>query len=281
MLTQEVCSLKLYKKLAALMLSAVAVASIATTTAFAEPGDTPDDPQSSVDTPAEDPVQSTPEEIPPAEPIEPVEPAPPVDSTPDYNENNGNNNNSYDDTNTGNNNYYQDNQPIYNYYDNSRVTSVVDRDNDYYQPGTMDEDSSQPVLDNKLYNADLSKDSQEMNADDWNIALNLDEGSGGSDFNFIKNNDSTEDSVLYQLMLFGGVLLITVSIFGVILVIVLTVRTSKRNKALIAKAERNQTVDISAFETPTEPAQSDAKADEGEINLDSDNLDLSKYDKYL
>ena len=279
--------MKLYKKLAALMLSAVAVATIATTTAFAEPGDNVNDPQTSVDTPADNPAQSTPEENPP---VESVEPAPPADITSDVNENNGSNNTN---TNTGNNNYYQNNQSVYNNYDNSRVTSVVDRDNDYYQPGTMDSDSSQPLIDNKLYNASLANDSQEMNADDWNLALKLDEGSGGSDFNFIKNNDSSEDSVLYQLMLFGGVLLITISIFGVILVIVLTVRTSKHNKLLIAKASREQIVDISEFETLLKPARNDAntheiesaKTDNGAsediIDLDSDRLDLSKYDKYL
>lgn len=279
--------MKLYKKLAALMLSAVAVATIATTTAFAEPGDNVNDPQTSVDTPADNPAQSTPEENPP---VESVEPAPPADITSDVNENNGSNNTN---TNTGNNNYYQNNQSVYNNYDNSRVTSVVDRDNDYYQPGTMDSDSSQPLIDNKLYNASLANDSQEMNADDWNLALKLDEGSGGSDFNFIKNNDSSEDSVLYQLMLFGGVLLITISIFGVILVIVLTVRTSKHNKLLIAKASREQIVDISEFETLLKPARNDANALEIEsaktdngasediIDLDSDRLDLSKYDKYL
>lgn len=279
--------MKLYKKLAALMLSAVAVATIATTTAFAEPGDNVNDPQTSVDTPADNPAQSTPEENPP---VESVEPTPPADITSDVNENNGSNNTN---TNTGNNNYYQNNQSVYNNYDNSRVTSVVDRDNDYYQPGTMDSDSSQPLIDNKLYNASLANDSQEMNADDWNLALKLDEGSGGSDFNFIKNNDSSEDSVLYQLMLFGGVLLITISIFGVILVIVLTVRTSKHNKLLIAKASREQIVDISEFETLLKPARNDANALEIEsaktdngasediIDLDSDRLDLSKYDKYL
>lgn len=279
--------MKLYKKLAALMLSAIAVATIATTTAFAEPGDNVNDPQTSVDTPADNPAQSTPEENPP---VESVEPAPPADITSDVNENNGSNNTN---TNTGNNNYYQNNQSVYNNYDNSRVTSVVDRDNDYYQPGTMDSDSSQPLIDNKLYNASLANDSQEMNADDWNLALKLDEGSGGSDFNFIKNNDSSEDSVLYQLMLFGGVLLITISIFGVILVIVLTVRTSKHNKLLIAKASREQIVDISEFETLLKPARNDANALEIEsaktdngasediIDLDSDRLDLSKYDKYL
>lgn len=279
--------MKLYKKLAALMLSAIAVATIATTTAFAEPGDNVNDPQTSVDTPADNPAQSTPEENPP---VESVEPAPPADITSDVNENNGSNNTN---TNTGNNNYYQNNQSVYNNYDNSRVTSVVDRDNDYYQPGTMDSDSSQPLIDNKLYNASLANDSQEMNADDWDLALKLDEGSGGSDFNFIKNNDSSEDSVLYQLMLFGGVLLITISIFGVILVIVLTVRTSKHNKLLIAKASREQIVDISEFETLLKPARNDANALEIEsaktdngasediIDLDSDRLDLSKYDKYL
>lgn len=279
--------MKLYKKLAALMLSAVAVATIATTTAFAEPGDNVNDPQTSVDTPADNPAQSTPEENPPVESVEPTLPA---DITSDVNENNGSNNTN---TNTGNNNYYQNNQSVYNNYDNSRVTSVVDRDNDYYQPGTMDSDSSQPLIDNKLYNASLANDSQEMNADDWNLALKLDEGSGGSDFNFIKNNDSSEDSVLYQLMLFGGVLLITISIFGVILVIVLTVRTSKHNKLLIAKASREQIVDISEFETLLKPARNDANALEIEsaktdngasediIDLDSDRLDLSKYDKYL
>ena len=279
--------MKLYKKLAALMLSAVAVATIATTTAFAEPGDNVNDPQTSVDTPADNPAQSTPEENPPVESVEPTLPA---DITSDVNENNGSNNTN---TNTGNNNYYQNNQSVYNNYDNSRVTSVVDRDNDYYQPGTMDSDSSQPLIDNKLYNASLANDSQEMNAYDWNLALKLDEGSGGSDFNFIKNNDSSEDSVLYQLMLFGGVLLITISIFGVILVIVLTVRTSKHNKLLIAKASREQIVDISEFETLLKPARNDANALEIEsaktdngasediIDLDSDRLDLSKYDKYL
>ena len=279
--------MKLYKKLAALMLSAIAVATIATTTAFAEPGDNVNDPQTSVDTPADNPAQSTPEENPPVESVEPTLPA---DITSDVNENNGSNNTN---TNTGNNNYYQNNQSVYNNYDNSRVTSVVDRDNDYYQPGTMDSDSSQPLIDNKLYNASLANDSQEMNADDWNLALKLDEGSGGSDFNFIKNNDSSEDSVLYQLMLFGGVLLITISIFGVILVIVLTVRTSKHNKLLIAKASREQIVDISEFETLLKPARNDANALEIEsaktdngasediIDLDSDRLDLSKYDKYL
>lgn len=269
------------------MLSAVAVATIATTTAFAEPGDNVSDPQTSVDTPSDNPAQSTPEDN---SSTVSVEPTSPPDITSDVNSNNVSSNTN---TNTGNNNYYQNNQSVNNNYDNSRVTSVVDRDNDYYQPGTMDSDSSQPVVDNKLYNTSLANDSQEMNADDWDLALKLDEGSGGSDFNFIKNNDSSEDSVLYQLMLFGGVLLITISIFGVILVIILTVRTSKRNKLLIAKASREQTVDISAFEaffktdsndanvSETESADSKAEVSEDAIDLDADKLDLSKYDKYL
>ncbi|MGN0498793.1 MAG: hypothetical protein ACI4F6_07010 [Acutalibacteraceae bacterium] len=273
--------MKFHKKLATLLLSLVALASVTTTTVFADPGDTAaDDPQTSVDTPSvEQPGDSTGDN----QPEEPAEPAPPAQDTPstgsnEPDTNNGNTNNG--NTNNGYNNY--DSQPSYGndtYYDSySRSPSVVDRDNEYYQPGTMGEDSTQPVVDNKLYTASLSGDSTEMNADDWNIALDLDETGGGSDFNFIKNNDSTDDSVLYQLMLFGGVLLITISIFGVILVIVMTIRTSKRNKALIAKASRAQAVDISSFEI-SKPAKPEAKSDNSKY--DTDGIDLSKYDKYL
>lgn len=294
--------MKFYKKAAAVLLSLIAAVSIATTTVFAEPTETVDDPQTSVDTPAEDQPGNTGDN----EPAQPVTPDTPADSTPSTGGNEstpnsntgGNNYNSYD----NNTNYSNNNQPYY--YDDSysRSGSVVDRDNDYYQPGTMGEDSTQPVVDNKLYNASLAGDSAEMNADDWNIALTLDDTGGGNDFNFIKNNDSADDSVLYQLMLFGGVLLITVAAFGIILIIVLTVRTSKRNKRLIAKAQAEQIVDISSFDThstvqaeekpaaetdfgsisekvnESEPAD---KASDSEGKVDVDNLDLSKYDKYL
>ncbi|MCQ4023385.1 MULTISPECIES: hypothetical protein [unclassified Ruminococcus] len=273
--------MKFYKKLTALLLSLVAVAAITTTTAFAEPGDTVNDPQTSVDTPSDNTPDDTPVDNPPAEQPEPD--TQPVDSTPSTNTSNTSQNDN-DNSNGYNDDYNQNSQNSPGYDASSTVTSVVDRDNEYYQPGTISEDSTQPVLDNKLYNASLSNDTNELNADDWDIALNLDETDGGSDFNFIKNNNSSDDSVWYQLMLFGGVLLVTVAIFGIILVIVMTVRTSKRNKVLIAKAEREKTVDISlidSLETAKPEAGEPVETELVKSKFDPDNLDLSKYDKYL
>lgn len=204
-----------------------------------------------------------------------------------------------------NNNYYNndDNSSYYDYSQDStysRSSEVIDRENEYYETGTQGEDSTQPVVDNKLYEAALGNDSAQMSADDWNLELDLDSANSGNDFSFIKDNESSEDSVWYQLMLFGGVLLITIAVFGICLVIILAVRDRKKNKARLAKAAAHNAVrvrskearSIEKLEEETITAiQSDRFFDigseknlAGENNINESNIDeidLSRFDKYL
>lgn len=261
--------MKFHKRVAILALAVIAALTVSTTTVFADEEDV--DPPVSSDVPAPDEPIDTPTPDDPADDPS-VEPAPPVDSTPD---NTGGN--SYDDPSYNNNNNYGNTSG--DYYDTpSRSPIVVDRENEFYQPGTRAVDSTQPVVDNKLYDASLTGDSNEMNADDWDLALAFDDVDSGNDFNFIKNNDSKDDSLLYQLMLFGGVLLITVSIFGIIMIIVMTVRTSKKNKAILAKAgvsKNNASKSSSKNDTTVSHTEDDTS------KYDTSEIDLSKYDKYL
>lgn len=284
--------MKLYKRLSIFILTIIAAATFSTATVFAEDV-VPDDNNQTSSAPQVTPdpgngntqnPDSTPVPDPEPDPVPP--PQDPGVNTPDNtpSADNGNNNN-YD------NNYSNGGQTTNNDYDNYYGTYsvgpyVVDRENDYYQPGTPGEDSTQPVVDNKLYNADLSNDSDEMSADDWDIALDLDETSDGADFNFIKENNSKDDSVLYQLMLFGGVLLITISIFGIILIIIMTARTSKRNKVILAKAsaakgKQSATGTIGSMLTLDENESQSVSGKKDVSKYDTAEIDLSKYDKYL
>lgn len=274
--------MKFYKRLSILALTVIAAATLSTATVFAEDDLVPgEDNQTSVAPVDPDPDNGSTVEPEPYPEPDPVTPQDPGSNTPDSTPSVDNENNyssSYENYNGGQTTYENDNS----YYNTYVSPYVVDREDDYYQPGTPGEDSTQPVVDNKLYNASLSGDSGEMSADDWDIALNLDETSGGADFNFIKENNSENDSVLYQLMLFGGVLLITISIFGIILIIVMTIRTSKKNKAILARASaakgrRSNTYKPQPIDE--EPLLIDEKKDVSKY--DTAEIDLSKYDKYL
>ncbi len=178
-------------------------------------------------------------------------------------------------------------QGYYSDYSTSSYGDVIDREQEYYESGTMGDDTTQPVVDNKLYDTNSDISSDEMEAGDWDIALDLDSSNGGDDFNFIKNNTSEEDSVWYQMILFGGILLITVSIFGIILIIILTARAHKmRKKAMAAKGKRagrakGRTKGAANNPKPQFSIESEQIKREKLDSVDTAEIDLSKYDKYL
>lgn len=173
----------------------------------------------------------------------------------------------------------------YGDYSQPTTNQVVDRDNDFYQPGSKSADSTQPIVDNKLYDSSIQNDSKEMNADDWKLALKLDGADdSGDDFSFIKNNTSKEDSLLYTLMLFVGILFIVAAVFGIVLIIVLTVRANKRKKVALASADSKDS-ELDLYGDDYDGLHRGELGQDGEdrdiSKYDTAEIDLSKYDKYL
>ncbi len=292
---QEVKNLKLKNKIISLTLCICAVSAAASVNVFALPSS--DEAVSSV---PEAPVTSQPDE-PPAVQSEHVysEPegnysssydapsnnaveTPTQNYSNDYNNNYSNDYNNYNDYNNVQGDNYQ---PPNN--NNTITGNTYSPSNAPYQgntgPGyeyTEDgENTYETDVDNKLFDASSDIDNNGISSDDWDIALELDETGSGDDFNFIKNNNSSEDSVLYQLMLYGGVLLIAVGIVGIILVIVLTVKAKKRNK-LAAHGSDITLESLSSDKIYKDPNKS-GSSDVDISKADTDEIDLSKYDKYL
>lgn len=270
------------KKFAVAALSVMTALTIGIFTASAEPFDTDltDNPSYSESEVYDDPGSSSETYIPPESSssyYDPDDSYSSYDTSGDYYDSSDSNDSYYsDDYSTDD--YYSDEYDSYyesqnpDYY-SSDYGTVTDREQEYYESGTMGEDSTQPVLDNKMYDVSSEISSDEMQADDWDIALDLEDSGGGNDFNFIKDNDSTDDSVWYQMILFGGILLITVAVFGVFMIIIMTARAHKRNKAR-ARAQRRKPSPGLRFETEYTKRDREYKFDTAEI-------DLSKYDKYM
>lgn len=98
--------------------------------------------------------------------------------------------------------------------------------NNYYDPG--DSYQGDPVA--SLYDVSTVIDTNELNADDWNIVLNFDTSSVGNanmglkDFNFIKNNTGDgADEDDGQWILYTGYVLLIIGIIGVLYVIISTI----------------------------------------------------------
>lgn len=267
------------KKIAVAALSVLTALTIGTSVVYAEPTDddlTADEPDYSQSDVYDEPVSSDDTYTPPESSSSYVTPDTDYSTSSSYS-NDDYYNDGYNDSYNTDNYYSNDTDNTYEYQspdsDTSSYGVVIDREPEFYESGTMGEDSTQPVVDNKLYNASSDISSDEMQADDWDIVLELDNSSGGNDFSFIKDNNSADDSVWYQLILFGGILLITVAVFGVFMIIVMTVKAHKKNKSL-ARARKKRPDSSLRFET--EYTKKD-KAD----NLDTAEIDLSKYDKYF
>ncbi|MGN0518492.1 MAG: hypothetical protein ACI4II_07190 [Acutalibacteraceae bacterium] len=117
-------------------------------------------------------------------------------------------------------------------------------DNNYYDPGYSYQ--GDPVA--SLYDVSTVIDTNELDADDWNIVLNFDTSSIGNanmglkDFNFIKNNTgdgSDEDDS--QWILYTGYVLLALGIIGILYVIISTIyRIKHKDKYDKILKERKQ-----------------------------------------
>ena len=292
---QEVKNLKLKNKIISLILSICAVSAAASVTVFALPSSdetvsgVPDAPVTSQpdEPPAvqSEPAYSEPEnnysssyDVPPNNTVE----TPTQNYSNDYNNNYSNDYNNYNDYNNVQDDNYQPPNNINTITGNTYLPSNAPYQGNTepgYEYSEDGEITYETDVDNKLFDASSDIDNNGISSDDWDIALELDETGSGDDFNFIKNNNSSEDSVLYQLMLYGGVLLIAVGIVGIILVIVLTVKAKKRNK--LAAHSSDITLESLSSDKIYKNSNKSGSSDVDISKADTDEIDLSKYDKYL
>lgn len=119
-----------------------------------------------------------------------------------------------------------------------------DDNNNYYDPGYSYQ--GDPVA--SLYDVSTVIDTNELNADDWNIVLNFDTSSVGNanmglkDFSFIKNNtgDGAEEDD-GQWILYTGYVLLALGIIGILYVIISTIyRIKHKDKYDKILKERRQ-----------------------------------------
>lgn len=218
-------------------LSVILILTIGCFSAYAEPGD-----DSTVSSAVSSPDYNDSQVDPPQEPVTPVTPAEP--ENPDNNNDYSVPDVSYPDYNTpdDNQNYSPDNN---GYTDGSVDFSVDDSQDDYYSPAPEShlsepesriEGNEPPTYNAQLYDVSSHLDSSTLSSDDWDLALDFNNGGDGTgDFNFIKKNNSSFDENFSIWILFLGIALIIISLIIIATVII----TTKRKKKLQSQGISN------------------------------------------
>ena len=148
---------------------------------------------------------------------------------------------------------------------NRRQTVIpLHRYADYNNDGSV---SSAP---NELYDVSKSVDTNELDASDWEMALDF-SGSmdGTNDFNFIKNNKSADDETTFQWMLYLGVAMIVGAVIGVICVVFTCINKRRKMLAAASGGRRGRLQGKAPSKTIYQPKKNKLqKYDTAEIDID-------------
>lgn len=175
-------------------------------------------------------------------------------------------------------NDYNDYNDYDDYYDDSYQNnfSFVEPSPDGYSTSSDDgyadynNDGSVSSAPNELYDVSKSVDTNELDASDWEMALDF-SGSmdGTNDFNFIKNNKSADDETTFQWMLYLGVAMIVGAVIGVICVVFTCINKRRKMLAAASGGRRGRLQGKAPSKTIYQPKKNKLqKYDTAEIDID-------------